>query len=127
MARTAWTLTDNSTGSPVVLSFDINPREADYPGRENPLIQESGTAPNSAAIIFQGRDALPTISFVSTVRGQTNYADMKLWSQKWYPLVLTDDLNNSWTVLFKRATFKRKNRHIEPWTFELTADFTVLS
>jgi hypothetical protein len=127
MARTPWTLTDNSTGTPVVLEFDINPKEADYPGREANFVQEHGSSPSSAPIIFQGRDGLPTFSFVAMVRGQTNYSDMELWVNKWYPMVLEDDLGNTWTVVFRRAGFKRQNRYIQPWTFELTADMLVLS
>ncbi len=127
MARTPWTLTDNSTGSPVVLSFEINPKDADYPGREAVFVMESGSSPSSAPIIFQGRDALGTFSFIGDVRGQTHYEDLQLWTQKWYPLVLEDDLGNTWNVLFRRVTFKRKRRAIEQWSFEINAELVVLS
>ena len=33
MVHVAWTLTDNSTGSPVVYTFPINPNEFEAPGR----------------------------------------------------------------------------------------------
>jgi hypothetical protein len=126
MARTAWTLTDNSSGSPVVLTFDINPSDAEYPGRQANLIQESGSSPVATPIVFQGRDALPSLSFTGRVRGQTSYGDFDTWKDKWYPLVLTDDLSNSWTVLIRSWNFTRLRRHVEPWTFEVKAEFMVL-
>lgn len=127
MARTAWTLTDNSSGSPVVLTFDINPSSAEYPNREATLTVEAGTSPTATPIIFQGRDQLPIFSFTGRVRGETSYDTMDTWKNKWYPLTLEDDLGNTWTVLIRSWTFTRLRRHIEPWSFEMQAEFLVLS
>lgn len=127
MARTAWTLTDNSTGSPVALSFAVNPNSANYPGRAAKLSIQAGTSPTATTILFQGRDALPQFSFSGKVLGQAFYQDLDTWKDKWYPLVLADDLGNTWNVLVQSFTFKRINRHNEPWTFDVNASFWVLS
>jgi hypothetical protein len=126
MARVAWTLTDNSTGSPVVLSFEINPNAADYPGRNASISEEAGTSPTSSPILFQGRDKIPQFKFSGKVRGQSFYQDLNTWMDKWYPLVLADDLGNTWNVLTGSWSFKRINRHKEPWTFDVTVELRVL-
>lgn len=127
MARTAWTLTDNSTGTPVVLEFEVNPRTAKYPNRQAKMSTESGTSPTATTILFQGRDAVPKFSFSGRVRGQTFYQNLDLWKDKWYPLVLTDDLGNTWDVIIESFTFSRLNRHTEPWAFDVDASFWVLT
>ena len=120
-----WTLTDNSTGSPVVLTFDWNPSEFDRPGRTSNLIAELVTAPNGGAIIFQGRDKLRELTFRGAVGTQTFYDSLDLWKDKHYPLTLTDDEGTQWTILFQSWTWKRVKRR-NPWRFDYIAKALVL-
>ena len=127
MARTAWTLTDNSTGSPVVLSFTINPHSASYPEGQAAISTEYTTASNGQPVLFTGHDPLSAFSFDMNVISQAWYESLVTWSQKRNPLTLADDLGNSWTVLIRKIAFNRLNRVSHPWRFDVTGEFLVLS
>lgn len=120
-----WTLTDNSTGSPVVLTFDINPNEFDKPGRKSNLVAQIVSAPNGGIVVFQGRDAPLELIFKGAVLTQSWYEDLDLWKDKHYPLTLTDDEGTQWTILFQTWTWKRIKRR-NPWRFDYTAKALVL-
>lgn len=126
MARTAWTLTDSSTGSPVTLDFTINPKDADYPGRKANISQELGTSPSAGKIVFQGRDALPRFSITGSVRTQNWFDSLETWANKWYPLVLTDDLGMTWNVIIESFQPKRIRKASTPWLFEVSITFLVV-
>ena len=120
-----WTLTDNSTGTPVVLTFDINPYKFDPPGRSASLTTETTTAPNGQRIMFQGYDRAATSSFTGHVISQSFYTSLNTWKDKGYPMTLTDDQGNTWTVIitgWKWTRLKRTNM----WAYEYTAEVTVL-
>lgn len=126
MARTPWKLTDNSTGSPVVLEFDWNPNKFDPPGRSANVAEELTTAPNGQVIVFQGRDKTRKATFAGAVGSQTFYNSLNTWKDKWYPLTLTDDQNNSWTILitdWKWTRIRRTNN----WRYDYTATVMVLA
>ena len=127
MARTAWTLTDNSTGSPVVLTFTINPYSASYPEGQANLTTDTTTAINGQPIVFSGQDALSVITVDMKVISQAWYESLVTWSQKRNPMTLTDDLGNTWTVLIRKMTFQRLNKISHPWRFDVNAAFLVLS
>ncbi len=120
-----WKLTDNSTGSPVVLTFDINPSEFDRPGRSSTLLSEAVTAPNGGVVIFQGQDKAPSLTFKGAVLSQTFYDSLDLWKDKHYPLTLTDDQGTEWTIIFQTWTWTRVKRR-NPWRFDYTAKALVL-
>jgi len=120
-----WTLTDDSTGSPVVLTFDWNPSEFDPPGRASNIVADVTSAPNGQSILFQGRDKVRTLTFKGAVGTQSFFASLDLWKDKFYPLTLTDDQGSTWTVMFqdwKWTKIKRRNR----WRYDYTAKMFVL-
>lgn len=120
-----WTLTDNSTGTPVVLTFDINPSEFSPGGRESAVTQTSTSAPNGQPILFQGHDKLVRASFKGAVLTETFYNTLDLWKDKHYPMVLTDDEGSTWNILitgWKWTRVKRRN----PWRYDYNADVLVL-
>lgn len=126
MARTAWTLTDSSTGSPVVYSFEINPNDFTPPGRTANFKEEQVTAPNGNTILFQGRDSVKTGTMSGAVLTQQQYSDIQTWGNKWVPLTLTDDLGNSWDIVIRSLKWKRLKRANNPYRHDYTIEFTVL-
>lgn len=125
MARVAWTLTDLSTGTPEVLEFVINPNEFEPPNRRMRVSAMNTTTGSN--VIFGGGDEVPTGSMKGAVNSEVFYDDLRLWSQKWWPLVLTDDLGNSWSILIKDVSWTRLRRAIYPHRYDYTITFLALS
>lgn len=125
MPHVAWTLTDNSTGTPEVMTFDINPNSFDPPGRQATIVQEQVTAPNGQTLLFQGRDQTRTASLSGVVATQAFYETLNTWKDKWYPLVLTDDQGNSWNVVIQEWTWTRLRR-TNNWRYDYSAKVIVL-
>lgn len=118
-----WTLVDNSTGSPVVFTFPINPNEYQPPGRQANITSELGTAPNSQVVLFQGRDNTSRGSVSGLVNTQAFYADLNTWTDKWNVLTLTDDQANTWDILIVDMKWTRIRRANNQWRYDYTIDF----
>lgn len=125
MPHVAWTLTDNSTGSPEVMTFDINPNSFDAPGRSANITLEQTTGPNGQTLLYQGRDSAKTAKFSGVVRTEAFFNTLNTWKDKWYPLVLTDDQGNSWNIIIREWTWTRLRRQ-NNWRYNYTADVIVL-
>ncbi len=113
----AWTITDNSTGSPVVMTFDINPVTFDPPGRNTNIVVSLTTAPNGQTLLFQGRDNPGELSFTGAVLTQSFYNKLDAEKDKNYPLVLTDDQGNTWNIVFRSWRWTRLRR-TNNWRFD---------
>ncbi len=127
MARTAWTITDNSTGSAVVYTFTINPNSFTPPNRRATIVQESTVSAAGGLIVFQGREKAGRGKLSGIVTSQSDYLALKAEFDKWYPLDLADDLGNTWTVIFTGTTWTREKRKLNPWHFTYTTDFMVVT
>lgn len=123
MAHVAWTLTDNSTGSPVVLSFPINPNEFTAPARSANIQQEMGTAPNGSPVLFQGRDAPKRGSFSGVINSQSQHSDFQTWFNKWNVLTLTDDQSQTWDILILNFSLTRVRRATNQWRYDYSVEF----
>lgn len=126
MAHVAWTLTDNSTGSPVVYSFPVNPNTFQSPGRQASISQESTTAPNGTTILFQGQDKAPTGSFGGAIMSASMLADIQTWANKWYVLTLTDDQSRTWDILITGLSLDRLRRATNQNRFNYQIDFLAI-
>lgn len=126
MPHVAWTLTDNSTGSPEVWPFPINPNEFVPPNRRANITEEMAVAANGNPVLFQGRDQVRRGSMSGASRGSQMFTDLVAWTSKWYPLVLTDDLTNSYQILIVDVTWKRLHRTNEPHRYDYTIEFLVV-
>lgn len=126
MAHVAWTLTDHSTGTPVVWSFPNNPNAFDPPKRRANITEELAVAAAGNPVLFQGRDSVRSGSFAGWVRGQASWDDLNAQMNKFYSLQLTDDLANSWFIIVKEFTPKRLKRALEPHRYDYTCDFLVV-
>lgn len=120
-----WTLTDNSTGIPEVLTFDWNPNKFDPPGRSSNITSDLTTAPNGQTIFFQGRDKMRTATFEGAVGDAVFYAELDEWKNKHYPLELTDDQGNTWTILIQEWKWTRVKRR-NPWRYDYSAQVVVI-
>ena len=118
-----WTLTDNSTGSPVVFTFPVNPNEFTPPGRNATIGTTLGTAPNSIAILMQGRDAIRGGSFSGAVLTETFFNDLQTEADKAYPLVLADDQGTIFDILITGIKWERIRRFNFPFRHDYTIDF----
>lgn len=123
----AWTLTDNSTGSPVVFTFPINPNAFTPPGRVANVIGELGTAPNSQAILFQGRDRIRNGSMSGIVNSESFYNNLTTEADKAYPLTLTDDQASTWEILVSTIGWTRLRRAGNLWRYDYKIDFLEVS
>ncbi len=125
MPHVAWTLTDNSTGTPEVLSFDINPNQFDPPGRKANIAANQTTGPNGQTLLFQGKDGIKKATFAGAVNTESFYTSLDTWKDKWYPLVLTDDQGNSWNIIIEDWTWTRLRR-TNNWRYDYEATVIVL-
>ena len=123
MAHVAWTLTDNSTGSPVVYSFPINPKEFEPPGRTANIGAEVALAPNGQPVVFQGRDKIGQGNMTGIINSQTMYDDLKEWTAKWYPMTLTDDQATAWNILITDFKWNRLRKATNQWRYDYTITF----
>jgi len=127
MARVAWTLTDNSSSTPTTYTFAINPNSFTPPNRKASIVQEQTVSAAGGVILFQGRDTVPRGRMSGVVTTQTDYQNLKAEFDKWYPLDLTDDLGQTWTILITDVSWTREKRKLNPWHFTYTVDFYVLT
>jgi hypothetical protein len=126
MAVTQWTLTDNSTGTPVVWTFPMNPIEFSHPGRKASILTETTVSPTGSTILFQGRDAVPTLSFGGTITSATFYSELREQLDKFYDLVLTDDQLATWTIIVESYTMDRKKSGINHHRYSYNVTCKVL-
>jgi hypothetical protein len=123
MPHVAWTLTDNSSGSPVIYSFPINPNEFDPPGRDVNHTSESLTAPNAQPLIFQGREQVARGSMAGLVNTEAFYQNLQTWADKHYVMVLTDDQARTWNILITSVKWTRLRKANNQSRFDYTIEF----
>lgn len=126
MALVPWTLTDNSTGTPEVFTFPINPVEHKPPNRQANITEETSSAPNGQVIMFQGRDRLRKGSFSGAVLTVGFYTDLDAWANKWYPLIMTDDAGQAWAIMITEIDWARVKRVLWPYRHNYTINYTVV-
>ena len=126
MVRVAWKLTDNSTGEPEEWLFPINPKEYAPANRRANITEESTTAPNGQVLLFQGVDQAGRGSIRGAAIGAAMYTDLKAWTEKFYPLQLTDDLGNAIFILITDVRWTRLHRSIERHRYDYDIEFIVL-
>ena len=118
-----WTLTDNSTGAPSVLTFPLNPNAFEPPGYEPNIQEEQATSPGSSVVVFAGRMKTARGSFSGIIHTEAWYVQADTWFTKWYPMTLTDDEGSTWNILITGYTKKRLKRAINRWRYDYTVDF----
>ncbi len=120
---TQWTLTDNSTGSPVVFTFPVNPNEFTPPNRQATIGVTMGTAPNGIAVVMQGRDGLRRGAMSGGVNTETFFNNLTTETDKAYPLVLTDDQGTTFDILVTGVKWTRLRRANNQWRYNYSIEF----
>lgn len=123
----SWTITDNSTGTPVVWTFPISPNEFELPGRSASVQEEATTGSAGSTIIFQGRDSVPVLTFGGTINSKTFRDELKAELEKWYDLILTDDQGDSWGVIFTNYSMTRKKSAVNQFRYQYNVTAKVLT
>lgn len=126
MARTAWILEDYSSGEMVSFEFPINPHEFSPPGRSGNFTIQSTTAPSGQPIIFAGGPSIPTGSMGGTVLTEEMRLNLDAWANKWYPVLLKDDLEHAWAILITRISWTRVHRTIYPNRYTYSIEMMFL-
>jgi len=123
----SWTLTDNSTGSPVVYTFPLSPNKFNPPGRDANITDESTTGSTGGTIMFQGRDAVPTLSFSGKITSESMHDNLRAELDKWYDLILTDDQGATWNIIITTYSMERIKSAVNHhrYTYEVTAKVLV--
>lgn len=124
MAR--WTITDNSTGTPVVWTFPMNPDQFDPHGRKASISAEVTVGSIGGTILFQGQDEVPSLSFSGKITSETFHDDFRTQFDKWYDLMLTDDQGNTYNIVVSSYTLKRIRSALNYWRFDYTVECKVL-
>lgn len=124
--RVPFTLTDNSTGTPVIYQFEVNPVRFRPPGRSPSITTQRTTSPTGPTIVMQGRDGASEGRMEGAVISAQQKSDLTLWFDKWYPLILTDDLNNTYEILWSGISWERLHRAINRHRYDYQADFIAL-
>lgn len=122
-----WKITDNSTGTPSVYTFPINPIEFDHPGRDANLTDMATTGSVGGTILFQGRDKLPQLSFTGKITSSTFYTELRAELDKWYDVVLTDDQGAEWNIIIQSYTMKRKKSAVNHHRYEYSVTAKVVT
>jgi hypothetical protein len=121
-----WTITDSSTGAPVVYTFPINPSAFTHPPREATVTTAHTVSPSGGTVVFQGQDKAVSLSFDGLTNTEAFYDALVAELDKWYPVVLTDDQGNTWNVIFTKSLFKRVKRATNHWRFDYSVTALVL-
>lgn len=123
----SWTLTDNSTGTPVVYTFPISPNKFNPPGRDAKISAESTTGSIGGTILFQGRDAVPTLSFSGKITSASMYTNLRAELDKWYDLILTDDQGATWSIIITNYSMERLKSAVNHhrYSYDVTARVLV--
>jgi hypothetical protein len=121
-----WTITDNSTGSPVVWTFPMNPIEFDHPGRKASIQIETTTGSIGGTILFQGRDGVPVLTFGGTINSATFYSELRAELDKWNDLILTDDQGATWNIIVDSYSMQRKKSSLNQHRYSYNVTCKVL-
>lgn len=121
-----WTLTDYSTGSPVVFTFPINPNQFTHPNKTAKIKSEQTVATTGSVVLFMGRPEMPKLSFKGVIRTEQFYNDMVTWTDKWNPLELADDEGTTWSIVISDFRPERLKSATNQWRFSYTVDALVV-
>lgn len=121
-----WTITDSSTGAPVVWTFPVNPNSFKHPGRSSSLSQQRTVSTTGNTIVFQGADSPKQLSFSGIVNSETFYDQLTAQLDKWYTLKLTDDQGDYWYIVVKDYTMVRVRRALNQYRFDYAVTAIVL-
>ena len=121
-----WKLTDYSTSEAIEFVFPVNPKQFTHPDTSVNVKNEQTVATSGSVVLFMGRRPVPKMQFGGSIRTQQFYNDLQTWTDKWNPLVLTDDQGSTWTILITKYQPKRIKTANNQWRYDYTVDASVV-
>jgi hypothetical protein len=115
-------LTDLSTDESVDLS--LNPSESDAVPVDKTINTQVSAAPDGGVILFEGRDAVPTINMSGTTLTEEQYTTLKTWASKKSLVTLQDHLGRILTIYITSFKPKMGKTSVQyPWrhSYQLSA------
>jgi hypothetical protein len=122
-----WTFNDyRSQGlAPFTYVFAINPNEGGSPTVQKNMTISSSVGPNRAAILQEGQNTAPELTFSGTILTQAHFEAMEYWFDKRVAIEITDDLGRKFRGVFSRWEPARSRRPSNPWFHTYSAGFTL--
>lgn len=120
MGRVAWTLT-STDASPETYSFEVNPKTdagSFSITKSQNYIESAG--PNGQTLIHERVDDPIKVSYSGVLLTELQYDALVTWAAKEDPVILTDDLGQSSSILIDSLEFTRAPRRHYPWRHEFT-------
>lgn len=121
---TRWTFYD-----PVAVEtyeLEINPNDGGSPSSNKRLNYSETTAPDGAALIYEGRDEVQKIEWSGTILSQAHYEKYEEWFQKRRQIRLTDDLGRQYWIYITTFSPRRVRSALYPWKHEFTCSALIL-
>lgn len=124
---TRWVFNDyrNQGPTPYTYTFAINPNEGGSPSIQKNLTILSNVGPTRSAILQEGQNSAPEMTFSGTILTQAHFEAMEFWYDKRVALEITDDLGRMFRGIFSRWEPSRSRRAFNPWFHTYSAAFTV--
>lgn len=104
--------------------FEINPNEGGSPAIQKNIAVATNVGPNRGAILQEGQNTAPILSFSGLIITQTHYEALETWFDKKVLLELTDDLGRTFRGVFSAFDPTRIRKPFNPWYHSYTAQFT---
>ena len=124
LVRVPWIFREVYDGEDIY-EFAINPLDATMPSIQKTLTKQ--ITASGKPVIFQGRDAVQTMSFSGTILDQIHLEIMNEWFIKEKQISITDDLGQQYWVYLTNFSPTRNYSSQYPWRHEYSANATVLS
>lgn len=112
----------NDTVAAQIYTFEINPSDGGSPSYKKNITFKNTAAPNGRTLIFEGRDEPVTFSFSGTILTQTQFEAFETWFLKRRQIIVTDDLNRSYSVYITSFDPKRVRASTAPWKHTYTCE-----
>lgn len=125
MARTAWVFTDLASGA--TYDWEINPNAGGTPGVTKNILYKSPAGANGQPILMEGRDDIQELTVSGVLLSEALLNAMKLWAEKRYPILLTDDLGRQFKIYITAYQAERVRQSTRPWRHESSVTYLVLT
>lgn len=106
--------------------FSINPNTGGTPQFKKNITAHVTTAPDGAALLFEGRKDVERGEFKGIVRTEQEYDDMLYWFNKTNQIYMTDDLGRLSVIYITDLQLQRERAVQMPWKHSYTVQYTVL-
>lgn len=121
-----WSFRDvwGTGGTQQIYTFEINPNEGGSPTIQKNIAVATNVGPNRGAVLQEGQNTAPILSFSGLIITQTHYEALESWFDKKILLELKDDLGRTFRGVFSSFEPNRIRKPFNPWYHTYSAQFT---